>query len=131
MDSVASVTLLIVIYYLLASLMLIPRSTSHSSDVLLCLSGLLFMWVNLRQVSMWIEELNREVANLSNWNLLWSEVLHRLPAEFFVNERGEVMIASEMARKLILSLWMDSPTGLLPRNQSAMPCCFAFMRKHL
>jgi nitrogen-specific signal transduction histidine kinase len=102
-DSVASVTLLIVIYYLLASFDAHTPGPRHiPSDVLLCLSGLLFMWVNLRQVSMWIEELNREVANLSNWNLLWSEVLHRLPAEFFlVNERGEVMIASEMARKLI------------------------------
>lgn len=102
-DSSATLSLLIIIYSMLYSYESPAAGPRFiPADLLLCLSGLLFLWVNVRQVSAWTESLNREIGNLAGWNSLWTEVLHRLPIEFFlVNDQGDVIIASELARKLI------------------------------
>ncbi len=102
-DGVASAAMLVVIYGLLYTFES-PTSGPRfiPADMTLCLSGLFFMWVNLRHVHTWMENLNREISHLANWNGLWNNTLQRFPTEFFlVNDQGEVVIASDMARKLL------------------------------
>jgi len=72
------------------------------ADLLLSLAGLLFIWVNVRLVRIWIDALLIDVQSLGNLDSLWTEVIHRFPADFFlVNDQGQLIIASEAARKLL------------------------------
>ena len=71
-------------------------------DLLLCLSCLLFMWVSIRMSRTWIDTLNTSLQQSRNLITLWTEVLRHFPADYLlVNETGDVISASEHARKLL------------------------------
>lgn len=72
------------------------------ANMVLTLSGMLFMWVNMRLVRTWIESLQEDLASANDWSSLWSQILQSFPNEFFlVDDQGELVTASGAARKLL------------------------------
>ena len=102
-DSSGASVVLIVIYGMLSGFeYLTGRPRFVPADLLLSLSGLFYLWVTVRLYSGWLESLNHALHQQTHWREMWSFVLKRFPAEFFVvNEQGEMLIASEAAHKLL------------------------------
>jgi signal transduction histidine kinase len=70
-------------------------------DALLCLSGMFFMWVSVRMTRNWLDSMNTMLFALQKQYTLWSETLHRFPAEYLlVDEQGVLVLASDLSRKL-------------------------------
>lgn len=71
-------------------------------DILLCIFGLLFTFMSLRCVRNWIDTVNSDTETISGGYKLWTEILLQFPADFFlVNDQGELIVASNGARKLL------------------------------
>ncbi len=103
-DAPAAVAVFVVMHGLLFSLdsPISPLFFLHA-NMLLSLSGLLFMWVNLRLVRSWILVMRTDLRTEIGFNQLWWEILQRFPSEFFlVDDQGELIAASDTARKLLL-----------------------------
>ncbi len=87
---------------LIADESLTPKFHYLPADLLICLAGLLFIWVDVRLVRSWLDIQNKETTAYAIWNSLWMETIHHFPMDvFLVNEQGEVAIASESVRKLL------------------------------
>jgi len=72
------------------------------ADMLLCLSGLFFMWVNMRLVRTWIDSQRKTIKEEGDLKRLWWEILQNFPTEFFlVDDQGELITASHAARKML------------------------------
>ncbi len=102
-DGTAATVLLISIYGLLLTYDSKTEPPRYvPAEYLLCLAGLMFMWVVIRFVRNWIDQMNEISEKVNSINSLWSEVLHRFPTEFFlVDEHGTIEVASKEARKLL------------------------------
>ncbi len=102
-DGTAAAVVLISIYGLLLTYES-PTSVPHytHADYLLCLSGLMFMWVCLRYVRGWIDQVHGGLNRLEHATALNEEIFQRFPAEFMlVDEQGVLVKASEEARKAL------------------------------
>lgn len=102
-DGPAALVMLAVLYSLLFSIesAASPFFLKHA-NMLLSLSGLLFIWVNLRMVRRWLDSMQADLAKLISWTNLGNEIVQRFPTEFLlVNDQGELIAASESARKLL------------------------------
>jgi len=105
-DGTAALVLLISIYGLLLAYDSVDSGINFTryipADYLLCLSGLMFMWVVIRMARGWIDDMNSNTERLSEANSLWREIALRFPAGFLlVNEQGELRAASKEARELL------------------------------
>lgn len=102
-DAPLAVILLIILYGLIFSLESAssPFFLMHANMVL-TLSGMLFLWVNMRLMRTWVESLQTDLTTVSGWEGLWREILQQFPSEFFlVDDQGEIYAASGAARKML------------------------------
>lgn len=71
-------------------------------DLLIILSGSLYLWIVLRLTRSWIDNVHHSYRKGEKRVELWTDMLRNFPADFFLaNELGEVLIASEGAEELL------------------------------
>jgi len=102
-DGPLAAAVFVILYGLLFSL---ESATSPlflmQANMVLTLSGMLFMWVNVRLVRSWVESLQEDLTHAGNWSSLWNQIIQNFPNEFFlVDDQGELVTASGNARKLL------------------------------
>ncbi|MDX9753873.1 MAG: ATP-binding protein [bacterium] len=105
-DVAAALTMLVTIYTVTIanlsreSFISLPRFIP--ADLMLCLAGLLYLWVTIRQIRLWVNQLNQESEEFALWHALWVDMIQRFPTEIFmIDQHGTVVIASNAARKLL------------------------------
>lgn len=81
---------------------LISSNRYLPGDVMICLTGMLFLWINIRNIRTWVNTINQEMGDYAKWHTFWTEMFLRFPPEVFIlDNNGEMIIASNSARKLL------------------------------
>lgn len=101
-DSVLAITIIALIflspqfYEMLSDGFSPPPPRIPQGDLLIILSGSMYLWIVLRMTRGWIDHVHQSFQKGEKRVELWTDVLRNFPADFFLaNEKGEVLIASD------------------------------------
>ena len=102
-DVIAAIPVCIAIYVVMVTQDTLISSPRYlPADVMICLTSLMFLWVSIRHIRIWVSMINQEMGDYAKWHTLWTEMFLRFPPEIFMlDNNGEVIIASNSARKLL------------------------------
>ncbi len=118
-DSIFTFAILILIFLSLQNYLTLTEYVRiPEGELLIILSGMLFLWLGLRMLRTWIDRIHEALRQEENRIQLCMDVLHHFPADFFLaNERGEVLVASDGAYEY-LDLPLESDPVWPPQTEA-------------